>query len=84
MLMPPLTADSAVSVFALHPQYMRIDAVTKDPTILKEVAEKREVLNKLPQVDYEVCGVIAAIACQLLICSLGSDEGKDGFIAPHL
>lgn len=44
---------SAVSVFALHPMYIRIDAVTKDPVILKEVSEKREILNKLPQVDYE-------------------------------
>lgn len=44
---------SAVSVYALHPLYMRIDAITKDAAILKEVAAKREELNKLPQVDYE-------------------------------
>lgn len=43
---------SAVSVFALHPLYIRIEAITTDKDILKEVDEKRTKLNSLKQIDY--------------------------------
>ena len=46
---------SAVSVFALHPLYIRIEAVSTDKEILKEVEEKRLKLNSLKQIDFVVC-----------------------------
>jgi len=44
---------SANSVFALHPIYINLDKLTKDPNTLKEIAAKRLSLNLLPKVDYE-------------------------------
>jgi 4-alpha-glucanotransferase len=45
---------SSVSVFALHPLYLRLDEVTNNKEILKEIEEKKAVLNKLKEIDYEV------------------------------
>ncbi|EGC36898.1 hypothetical protein DICPUDRAFT_46840 [Dictyostelium purpureum] len=44
---------SSVSVYALHPIYIHIDSLTKDPKILATVAQHREKLNSLPALDYE-------------------------------
>ena len=46
---------SAVSVFALHPIYLRIDqlSVAVPREVLKELDESRQCLNALDQVDYE-------------------------------
>eukprot|EP01117_Protostelium_nocturnum_P005270 TRINITY_DN1920_c0_g1_i1.p1 TRINITY_DN1920_c0_g1~~TRINITY_DN1920_c0_g1_i1.p1 ORF type:complete len:907 (-),score=345.64 TRINITY_DN1920_c0_g1_i1:195-2915(-) len=44
---------SANSVFALHPMYINLDKLTKDPAILKDIAAKRNTLNALPKIDYE-------------------------------
>jgi len=44
---------SANSVFALHPIYINLDKLTKDPNILKEIAAKKLALNALPKIDYE-------------------------------
>jgi 4-alpha-glucanotransferase len=46
---------SAISVFALHPQYLRIDALEYEMSedFDRRVAEARHRLNPLAQVDYE-------------------------------
>jgi 4-alpha-glucanotransferase len=44
---------SAVSVFALHPIYIRLQQLTKDRNVLAEIEAKRQQLNELPQIDYE-------------------------------
>ncbi len=46
---------NALSVFALHPMYLRLDAVgiLKDSKKRSYLAEQQVLLNELPQVDYE-------------------------------
>eukprot|EP01113_Clastostelium_recurvatum_P016629 TRINITY_DN1956_c0_g1_i2.p1 TRINITY_DN1956_c0_g1~~TRINITY_DN1956_c0_g1_i2.p1 ORF type:complete len:914 (-),score=288.35 TRINITY_DN1956_c0_g1_i2:76-2817(-) len=44
---------SALSVHALHPVYLNLEAMTDDKAILAEVAAKKQVLNKLKEIDYE-------------------------------
>lgn len=45
---------SAVSSFALHPQYLSIDSLGAMPAaVAKEYAAEREALNALPEIDYE-------------------------------
>ena len=46
---------SAISVHALHPQYLHIESIGKieDPKLKKEMEAERIRLNGLPQVDYE-------------------------------
>jgi len=46
---------AAISVFALHPLYLHIEALDKDFKGLdeKELLERREALNRLDEVDYE-------------------------------
>lgn len=45
---------SALSVCALHPIYIHLESLTTDPKLLQEIKKEKELLNKLPQVDYEV------------------------------
>ena len=46
---------SAISVFALHPLYLRLEELPypMPPAFLTELAAARETLNPLPEVDYE-------------------------------
>jgi 4-alpha-glucanotransferase len=46
---------SAVSAFALHPQYLNLSRVAagKNKTLLKKLEPERQRLNALPEVDYE-------------------------------
>jgi 4-alpha-glucanotransferase len=45
---------SAVSSFALHPQYLNIDALgTMPASVRKAYAAERDELNALPEIDYE-------------------------------
>jgi 4-alpha-glucanotransferase len=44
---------SALSVFALHPIYLRIKNLTDDTTILKEAEAAAQKLNALHEIDYE-------------------------------
>lgn len=81
-----LTHCSAVSVFALHPLYIRIGAITNDKDILKEVEEKRTKLNALKQIDYVVSFFLNNSIIthhQYLIKFIGSDEHQDSFVATY-
>jgi 4-alpha-glucanotransferase len=42
-----------LSVFALHPIYLRLQETTQDPTILAKIQASAKELNKLSQIDYE-------------------------------
>ena len=44
-----------ISVFALHPQYLNLEAVAGDPKhkVIKSMAKKQKELNALPEIDYE-------------------------------
>jgi len=46
---------SAISAFALHPQYLNLSLVAtgRNKTLLKESEQERQRLNALPEVDYE-------------------------------
>uniref|UniRef100_A0A6B2KXF1 4-alpha-glucanotransferase n=1 Tax=Arcella intermedia TaxID=1963864 RepID=A0A6B2KXF1_9EUKA len=44
---------SALSVFALHPIYIHIPALTRDPEILQRAKLISQTLNELPLIDYE-------------------------------
>ena len=44
---------SSLSVFALHPLYLRLQALTKDESILKRIEAAAADLNRHPQIDYE-------------------------------
>lgn len=44
---------SSLSVFALHPIYLRLQALTNDPAILNRINAAAKELNALPQIDYE-------------------------------
>jgi len=44
---------SSLSVFALHPMYIHLEALTKDADLLKEIEEKQKTLNGYTQIDYE-------------------------------
>eukprot|EP01128_Nolandella_sp_AFSM9_P004980 TRINITY_DN2352_c0_g3_i4.p1 TRINITY_DN2352_c0_g3~~TRINITY_DN2352_c0_g3_i4.p1 ORF type:complete len:679 (-),score=75.33 TRINITY_DN2352_c0_g3_i4:75-2111(-) len=44
---------SALSVFALHPLYLHLPALTTDEVILAEMQDTATTLNALAQVDYE-------------------------------
>lgn len=44
---------SAISVFALHPLYLRLDAMSYPPPDMGALASDRERLNALKDVDYE-------------------------------
>ena len=43
---------NAISVYALHPLYLNLDALPIDENYLKQVEAQRAQLNALPQVDY--------------------------------
>lgn len=45
---------SSLSVFALHPIYLRLGRLTKDKNILNEIQSNIEKLNSLPSLDYEM------------------------------
>lgn len=44
---------SSLSVFALHPLYLRLQSLTSDKNLLKRIKEKNIELNKNEQIDYE-------------------------------
>ena len=44
---------SSLSVFALHPLYLRVDAIHSDESYLSQVKKFKMELNKLSQIDYE-------------------------------
>lgn len=44
---------SAISVFALHPLYLRLDGMSHPPVDKECLAEEQAVLNSLAHVDYE-------------------------------
>ena len=44
---------SSLSVFALHPLYLRLQALTKDEAVIKRIEAQAAILNALPQIDYE-------------------------------
>lgn len=44
---------SAISVFALHPQYINLNRLTKNPAILTEIEQTAQKLYALDEVDYE-------------------------------
>ena len=44
---------SAISVFALHPLYLRLDEMSYPPQDTKKLAKEKSRLNVLKQVDYE-------------------------------
>ena len=44
---------SSMSVFALHPIYVHLPAITKDAVIRKEIDEHAQKLNALEELDYE-------------------------------
>lgn len=41
-------------MFALHPIYIHLPVLTKDPKILQEIEKEKKELNKLALIDYEV------------------------------
>jgi 4-alpha-glucanotransferase len=43
---------SPMSVFALHPIYLRLSQLTKDAGLLAAIKKEGQPLNKLPEVDY--------------------------------
>lgn len=44
---------SSLSVFALHPIYLRLQSLTSHPDIIRRIGESAKVLNELEQIDYE-------------------------------
>jgi 4-alpha-glucanotransferase len=44
---------SSLSVFALHPIYINLDAMTEDPILLKEIQNEKTILNNFSTVEYE-------------------------------
>jgi 4-alpha-glucanotransferase len=44
---------SSLSVFALHPQYIRIDDLTNDKKLLERIRTSKKQLNDLVEIDYE-------------------------------
>jgi 4-alpha-glucanotransferase len=44
---------SSLSVFALHPLYLRLQRLTQDPAVLARIEAKAKELNELSQIDYE-------------------------------
>eukprot|EP00026_Physarum_polycephalum_P001791 Phypoly_transcript_01794.p1 GENE.Phypoly_transcript_01794~~Phypoly_transcript_01794.p1 ORF type:complete len:844 (+),score=102.29 Phypoly_transcript_01794:62-2593(+) len=75
---------SAVSVFALHPLYIRIEAITTDKDILKEVDEKRTKLNSLKQIDFvEVMNTKTSLLQRIfekVQGTLGTDKAFQQFV----
>lgn len=78
---------SAVSVFALHPLYIRLEAVTQEKDILKEVDENRKKLNELKQIDYvEVMKVKTSLLQKIfekVNSTLGSDKDFIDFVSEN-
>jgi 4-alpha-glucanotransferase len=44
---------SSLSVFALHPQYLRVQELTDDPKLLEQISAEAKKLNALSKIDYE-------------------------------
>jgi len=44
---------SSISVFALHPQYINLNKLTTNKTILSEIEQTAQKLYVLDEVDYE-------------------------------
>eukprot|EP01125_Pyxidicula_operculata_P002210 TRINITY_DN12120_c0_g1_i1.p1 TRINITY_DN12120_c0_g1~~TRINITY_DN12120_c0_g1_i1.p1 ORF type:complete len:935 (+),score=194.70 TRINITY_DN12120_c0_g1_i1:47-2806(+) len=51
---------SGLSVFALHPIYLNIQAITDDEELKEQIQAEADKLNQLPQIDYE-----AVLHCKL-------------------
>lgn len=70
---------------ALHPIYLRLDVLTTDPKILKLIEERRDELNKLPEIDYEqVYQVKEDIARTIFKAGVSCFEDKDYQTVPLL
>ncbi len=69
---------AAVSVFAMHPMYLRLEAMgALDPETTRQfVAQHRERLNALPEVDYE-----AVMAVKSRFFKMAYDAGRDAFLS---
>ncbi|HBM15940.1 MAG TPA: 4-alpha-glucanotransferase [Lentisphaeria bacterium] len=67
-----------ISVFALHPMYINIDALGNLPfgAASKEFQERRKILNSLPSVDYE-----AVMKEKSIIYKKAYDYQKEKFLA---
>jgi hypothetical protein len=44
---------SSLSVFALHPIYLRVQDLTEDPKLREQIVAEAKKLNALPKIDYE-------------------------------
>lgn len=75
---------SAVSVFALHPLYLRIGSITNDKDILKEIETHRAKLNPLKQIDYVEVMKIKTTLLQKIFekarATIDSDAGFKSFV----